>query len=42
VFHPDRGAGRAEVDLMTADFLQPEPVGRAVEMAGEFGDGVRV
>ena len=37
-----RDAGRGEVDLVGADFLQPEPVGRPVEMAGEFGDRVHV
>jgi len=37
-----RDAGRGEVDLVGADFLQPEPVGRPVEMAGKFGDRVYV
>jgi hypothetical protein len=30
------------VDLIGADFLQPEPVGRPVEVLGEFGDRVHV
>ena len=37
-----RDADRGEVDLVGSNFLQPEPVGRAVEMAGAFGDRVHV
>ena len=37
-----RDADCGEVDLVGADFRQPEPVGRPVEMAGEFGDRVHV
>ncbi len=37
-----RDAGRSEVDLIGADFLQPEPVGRPVEVLSEFGDRVHI
>src|SRR4051794_7523640 len=37
-----RDAGRVEVDLIGADFLQPEPVGRPVEVPGEFADRMHV
>ena len=37
-----RDAARREMDLVGADFREPQPVGRPVEMAGEFGNGVHV
>jgi hypothetical protein len=37
-----RNAGRREVNLISANFRQPEPIGRPIEMPGEFGDCVHV